>query len=658
MSGRSSDGVQPDVKLARALDSQMPHYRIPGSASPLLPPASEASASLPPGRELASSHSLALEIQNRELREAQRSLERARTRYFEFFDSSPIAYFVFDERHHLEELNAVGGELLGGGPTKWRHRPFFPLLVEADRQRFHHHLQRVLRERLSEEIELKLVGPDSKVQKIRLLSQYVRPEPGERPVSLSAAVLIPDALASTHEPGPREGLWGKHLTHSATPAAVAALQGGWLFSNPAFRACVEYSEEELEARGWIALTHVEDREREVVLYNRLLSGETDSYQLDKRLLQKCGTLIWVRASVSCTRTKDGRPDLLFYTLQRLAPPMAVEPPIGSPAGRDADGAGGPVDLQELLSEGRAQFADPTAPCRLRWVLAPGLPRLVVQRRQMLGVLHHLIRNAREAIGSGPGRITVSTGRQYVEPDLFEQGLPGSAGCSGDCIFLEVSDEGCGMSAEVQSQACQPYFSLKPGHAGMGLTTVAAVMREHRGGLRIQSQRGKGTSVKLLFPETLSQQEIAVDEASDFPSTTLDGRSAAGQGRVLLVDDESGVREITARMIEALGFEVEEAAGGAEGLSLYLRQPDRFSIVVADITMPGMDGLQLFDELRARRGDLPFVLMSGFCEASAMSHREAGLTERGAAVFLQKPFTFHRLQEVLQLVQAGPSSSWP
>lgn len=647
MSSRASDDVKPNATSVREANP-FPPSRHSGSIQSLVPPVAS------PRLDSLSAESLALEMQNRELRESQRTLERARNRYFELFDAAPVAYVIFDERHHLEELNAAAVELLGEESARWRHRPFFPHLLEGDRQRFHQHLQSVFRDRQREEVELSVSAPHGDSARFRMISQLVLPEPGLRPVCLSALLPTPvNDKGFGGAPGiAREVPWGRHLAQSGIPAAVAAVKGGWLQSNSAFRSCLEYTEEELQSRSWIALTHPEDREREVGCYNRMLAGDTDAYQLEKRMFQKSGTLLRVRASVSCTRAKDGSPELLFYTLQLLGPSARETGDRPSVA----DEAWCTVELRDLLSECRAEFADPNAPCRLRWSLPAGVPPVQVKRRALLGALRHLVQNALEAIGSGPGHITVSVGRQFVEPDLFEQGTLGESRCSGDCIFLEVADEGCGMSADLQSRVCEPHFTNKPGHSGMGLTIVATVMRELRGGIRIYSQQGKGTSVKLIFPEAFTEAK-----SSDMmpPHAILPSPAGVGDGRqrrVLLVDDETEIRDVTARMIEALGFEVEEAAGGAEGLALYMRHPERFFLVVADITMPGMDGLQLFDQVRQHRQNLPFVLMSGFCETSALSHREEGLGgQPGTAAFLQKPFTFHLLQEALESVQRG--SSW-
>lgn len=644
--GTGGPGFTEDLQLGSSL-SRIPHV------TPPLP----ASLSV---RESFRSQQVALEMQNRELREAQHALERARTRYFELFDSAPIAYFVFDERHHLEELNVAAGELLGGDRTRWKHRPFFPLLLESDRQRFHQHLTSVMRNHGSEELELTLQRSDGSAQRVRLTSQLILPEPGERPVCLSAGVVLPVQRIGAPASSTREALWGRHLNHAAIPAAVAVIQGGWVFTNPAFRSLVDYSETELQGLTWIALTYPEDRDQEVASYNRLLAGEADSYQIEKRLLRKDGSTVRVEATVSCTRNPEGRLELLFLTA-RQATDVATSPQAIPALGRsegiasEANDGWGQFDLNQVLSTGLPRNLDPKEPCRVQWKLASQLPMVRLHPRQVLNAVDQLLRNAREALGQGSGRILVTTGRQCVEPDLWQQRLLGATGCSGECVFLEISDEGSGMDAEVQSRALEPYFTTKPGHAGLGLTSVAAVAHQHQGGLRITSQTGRGTTVKLFFPLGASVEDSALatvcPSLDEEPATTA--HEAGVRPRVLLVDDEDEVRFITARMIEALGLDVDESNGAAQALAMFQQEPSRYAVVITDITMPGGGGIHLLHQVKSQRADLPFVLMSGLSDAGVAELHLNGSSTGGHPPFLQKPFSLHRLQEVLEEVQSPP-----
>ncbi len=148
----------------------------------------------------AAAHLLALEMQNQELRDSLRRLERIRARYFELFESGPVAYFLFDERHHLYDLNLAAGLLLPGERSRLKHRPFFPHLPDGDRSRFHEHLTRVFRDRKLHEVELSLIGSGSRARPFRFVTQPAPADPTE-PVLAICAVL--EALRS---PGPDCGV--------------------------------------------------------------------------------------------------------------------------------------------------------------------------------------------------------------------------------------------------------------------------------------------------------------------------------------------------------------------------------------------------------------------------------------------------------------------
>lgn len=318
-------------------------------------------------------HQVTLEMQNQELRESQRALERARMRYFELFDFAPIACFVFDDRHHLQELNLAAVELLGGDRALHKHRPFFPFVLEADRSDFHKHLTRVLAQRERLEKTLRLVALDSTVHRVQLVSQAVQAEAGDHPVCLSAAVLMPES--------------------APTP---------------------------------VVRNHREN-------------------------------------SFPSTRT-----DTAGSFMLRIAPAAPVSAPTQQP-------------LERLL------------------------------------------------VGNG-------------------------------------------------------------------------------------------------------------EQAP----------------KLLLADDECAVRNVTARLVEELGFQVEEVSNARECLETFLLAPESYSVVMADFNMPELDGLQLRDALRQHSPELPFVLLSGSVEPFSPH----GGSEHPRSAFLAKPFTLHGLREVLQKVLAEPCPPSP
>jgi CheY-like chemotaxis protein len=206
------------------------------------------------------------------------------------------------------------------------------------------------------------------------------------------------------------------------------------------------------------------------------------------------------------------------------------------------------------------------------------------------------------------------------------------------IWLEVSDTGCGMNAEVQRRIFEPFFTTKFTGRGLGLSAVLGIVRGHKGALQVESQLGKGTTFRLLFPAVQADAVLVRKE-----STQSDRWK--GKGRVLLVDDEQDVRTLGQKMLERLGFEVAVAANGFEALEIYKQRPGQFVLVLLDLTMPYLNGEETFRELCQIDPEVKVILSSGYSESEVAS-RFAG--ERLAG-FVQKPYSLQELRQRLREV---------
>ena len=279
---------------------------------------------------------------------------------------------------------------------------------------------------------------------------------------------------------------------------------------------------------------------------------------------------------------------------------------------------------------------------LRYNLYPTLPAITADATQIRQVIMNLVINASEAIGEKSGVISLNTGltrvdHAYLGGTVLAPELP-----EGTYVHLEVSDSGCGMNPETQARIFDPFFTTKFAGRGLGLAAVLGIVRGHKGALKIYSEVGRGTTFKLLFPCAAGSEEMIV--ANSEPRTTW-----RGDGSVLVVDDEESVRSAAAIMLERLGFRVSLACDGREAVKVFQDEPDRFTLILMDLTMPHLDGESAFTELRRIKGDVRVVLMSGFNEQEAISR----FTGKGLASFLQKPFGFDDLNRVLQGVFSRP-----
>jgi PAS domain S-box-containing protein len=300
----------------------------------------------------------------------------------------------------------------------------------------------------------------------------------------------------------------------------------------------------------------------------------------------------------------------------------------------------PVNLNQLVQE-MTQLVRVSLPkpVSLNFRLAAELPLLEGDPTQLRQVIMNLVINAGEAIGEKPGTITLSSGVIHVDDQyLLEAHMAmGQDPKEGDYVFLEVSDSGSGMSPETRARIFDPFFTTKFTGRGLGLASVLGIIRGHQGGLKVYSVVGRGTSFKVLLPVALGT--AAAPPRAD-PKATW-----TGAGTVLVVDDESAIRSVTVRMLNVLGFQVIEAADGAAAVELLRQDPAAVYAVLLDLTMPGMSGEETLGRLRAVRGDLPVIVLSGYSEKDVMD-RFAG---RELAGFLQKPFKLDALRERLRLL---------
>lgn len=280
---------------------------------------------------------------------------------------------------------------------------------------------------------------------------------------------------------------------------------------------------------------------------------------------------------------------------------------------------------------------------MKFHLAPGLPVVLGDATQLRQVIMNLVINASEAVGEKSGFIAITTGltradRAYLSGAYFARDLP-----EGDYVSLEISDNGGGMSTEVLEKIFDPFFTTKFTGRGLGLAAVLGIVRGHNGALKVFSEEGWGTTFKILLP-------CAEGVAEELAATAPGMADWRGSGKVLVVDDEETVRVTTARMLEATGFTTKLADNGRTGVEEFSADPDGFTLVMLDLTMPHMDGDEAFRAIRKLRPNARVLLMSGFNEQEATA-RFAGT---GLAGFLQKPFTFPALREKLQEIFPAPT----
>ena len=238
----------------------------------------------------------------------------------------------------------------------------------------------------------------------------------------------------------------------------------------------------------------------------------------------------------------------------------------------------------------------------------GLPLIEGDATQLRQVVMNLLTNASDALDGNDGVILLS------------------CGTTPEGVYVEVKDTGAGMDAETQRCMFDPFFTTKPRGSGLGLSAVLGIVRRHRGEIHVDSEPGRGTTVRIVLPVVIGQVEEHPAPAVAVPAAT--GRT------ILVVDDEPIVRRLARNALEDAGHRVVVAADGVEALERYAEDPSAIDAVLLDLTMPRMDGRQTLTHLRARDRDLPVVLASGLDPGAG--DRAAWDTD-AATQFLAKPY---------------------
>ena len=266
-------------------------------------------------------------------------------------------------------------------------------------------------------------------------------------------------------------------------------------------------------------------------------------------------------------------------------------------------------------------------------LEPGLPRIEVDATQFRQVVMNLITNASDAITGGPGAIVIRTGRATITEAGLPHAVPGTHALPGDYVVVEVRDTGVGMDETAVTRIFDPFYSTKFTGRGLGLAATLGIVRGHRGAIETISAPDVGTTMRLYFPVS-TRRKVASEPRPPHGWT--------GSGEVLIVDDEESVRSVSAALLRRRGFEVVIATDGHEAVGALADRPDRFTFVLLDLTMPGMDGEATFLALRALDPALRVILMSGYSESEVTRMFEG----HDIAGFLQKPFRAEELYDVV------------
>jgi signal transduction histidine kinase/CheY-like chemotaxis protein len=300
-----------------------------------------------------------------------------------------------------------------------------------------------------------------------------------------------------------------------------------------------------------------------------------------------------------------------------------------------------LDLAPFLKE-CAKLLERTLPetITLSLDVAPSECLVTADPTQLQQMITNLAINARDAMPGG-GSLGIRLRSVLIEP-----GSPRAfrAMTCGRYVELCVSDTGTGMSEEVRSHCFEPFFTTKEvgSGTGLGLAQVFGIVKQHSGFVVVRSAPGEGTEFTIWLPE----------RASPATSTSLRAKApvlTSGAGEtVLVVEDDPSVRRILKRAAERLGYATLEATNGAEAMGYLQRSPDQVQLVISDVTMPVVGGLELLSRARVLRPDLPFIFISGYAVAEVAER----LQQAPRVKLMSKPLSLPALSEAMQSALHG------
>jgi PAS domain S-box-containing protein len=344
-------------------------------------------------------------------------------------------------------------------------------------------------------------------------------------------------------------------------------------------------------------------------FNNLLTAVLGNIDLATRRIDDEATMRPLRGAIRAAErgAKLTTQLLAFSRKQRLAPK--------------------PVDLNLLVSEaGDMLFRTMGTTVRVETMLEPGLWPALIDPNQIELVLINLAINGRDAMAEG-GRLTIRTAN--VPADARPSDLP-----PGDYVMIAVADTGTGMTEQVRARAFEPFFTTKEvgKGSGLGLSMVHGLAVQSGGNVYIDSRVGHGTTVRLYVPRASGEPGSGHQrQASDLLSV--------GKATILVVDDDAGVREIAVNALHELGYRTLEAENGQAALDR-LAQGEPIDLLLVDVAMPGMNGVEMVRRARERYPTLRALFATGYADIDAFEHG-------GSDLLLQKPYRLETLADLVR-----------
>jgi len=495
--------------------------------------------------------------------------------------------------------------------------------------------------------------------------------------------------------------------NAAVGMALVDSDGVYLEANAAMAAMIGYETSELMGRKVADFTHPEDLERRSRFIQDLIEGKFASGEHERRFIHRDGSIVYTLLWATVQRNEKGRFQYFISLIQNITNRVLAQQEkerleaqlqhaqkmesLGTLAGgiahdfnnilgviigsselltaTDAVEESAKGYLNNILSAGQRardlvrqilafsrnaqqekillnlktliketfEFLRASLPAtiQLQQQIDPRVGMIMADPTQMQQILMNLCTNAAHAMEKTGGVLQVNLSNALLtEADVrFDSGLE-----PGEFVELEVADTGHGIDPRIINRIFDPYFTTKEKGkgTGLGLAVVHGIVKAHGGTIRAFSEVGRGTSFRVLLPAM---------EGHDRPESRIAPHLPRGNERVLIVDDEKVLADIEKRMLNMLGYEVEVRTSPIEALEAFRAHPQTFDVVITDMTMPQLTGLNLARKILEIRPDIPIILCTGFSEQA----NEQAAIALGIRALLLKPLVIMSLASTLRNV---------
>lgn len=648
-------------------------------------------------------HQVELEMQNEELRSAQQQLDVSQARYFDLYDLAPMGYLTIDSRRLIKESNLFAARMFGVNRDVLINAPISQILLKEDQIVFYENLKTCLEADAPQHFEMRLIRDDG--TEFWGLLQMMAMKCGEYWLTVTDISSNKEKESELRE---SHNKFKSFFEQAAVGVARLGLDGSWLEVNKKLCAIVGYSQQELLTKSFQDLSHPDDLKTDKIALSQLINNEIRTYSIEKRYYNGEGNIVWVNLTLSLTRDINNEPDyfisiieditsqvnkeakqkILTAQLQQAKKMEAVGHLAGGiahdfnnmlgvilgqaelvinklgPKNPLADNVEGILNAanhsanltRQLLTFARKQTIEPKVlslnesvsamvgmlkrligvRISLSWKPDEDLWPIKVDHTQIDQVLVNLCINARDAI-SGSGKILINANNCYLDEDYTAEQIDKIE--SGNYVKLTVSDDGCGMDEETLNHIFEPFYTTKADGlgTGLGLSSTLGAVKMNGGFMNVFSQLGQGTTFEIYFkrvqPLEDSKQRFIEEPRKQVTET------------ILLVEDEDMLLEIETAMLENSGYSVLAAQEGALAETLLREHLSEIDLLVTDVIMPEINGMQLAEKLQVICPNLKVLFMSGY-PADALDKQT---TLGKSAHFLQKPFSMQTLKEKVREV---------